>query len=232
MKSRVGDKYTVDEHIIVVSGMPRSGTSMMMKILDACEIPLLVDDFREPDEDNPRGYYEFNRVKDLESDNSWLKLACGTAVKIVSPLLQYMDMDKGVKYKVIFMLRDIEEILASQKRMADRLGHAWDIIEDGILKQNYSVHLEQIRKWLEKQRNIDLLYLNYAEVVSDPVPAIKSIVAFLDLKLDARDIAEVVDATLYRQRARKTDNQNTIVSPEEKEDQEVIMERLRHLGYL
>jgi len=232
MESNVSNKYTVDEHIIVISGLPRSGTSMMMKMLSACKIPLLVDDLREPDEDNPNGYYEFTRVKDLERDNSWLNLACGTAVKIVSPLLPHLNIDMGIKYRIIFMLRDIDEILASQKKMAGRLGHAEDNIEDSILKQNYSVHLEQVKKWLEQQKNIDVLYLNYADVVSNPVSTIESIIAFLGIKLDAQDIADVVDSSLYRQRAGKADDQSTTVTSGEKEDQGIIMERLRHLGYL
>lgn len=232
MKSNVSNKYAVNGHVIVISGLPRSGTSMMMKMLSACKIPLLVDDLREPDEDNPKGYYEFDRVKDLEKDNTWLGLACGTAVKVVSPLLQHLNMDMGIKYRVIFMLRNIDEILASQKKMANRLGHAEDNIEDRILKQNYSVHLEQVKKWLEQQENIDVLYLDYANVVNDPGSAIESIVFFLDIKLDAQDIAAVVDASLYRQRAGRADGQSTTVTSGEKEDQEIIMERLRQLGYL
>jgi len=232
MKSNLSNKYAVNEHIIVISGLPRSGTSMMMKMLSACKIPLLVDDLREPDEDNPKGYYEFNRVKDLKSDNSWLDLACGTAVKIVSPLLQHLNLGMGFKYRIIFMLRNIDEILASQKKMADRLGHAEDNIEDSILKQNYSVHLEQVKKWLEQQENIDVLYLDYANVVSNPVSTIESIDAFLGIKLDAQDIAEVVDSSLYRQRAGKADDRCTTDTSGEKEDREIIMERLRDLGYL
>lgn len=232
MESNVSNECTVSEHVIVVSGLPRSGTSMMMKMLNACKIPLLVDDIRKPDEDNPKGYYEFKRAKDLASDNSWLDLACGTAVKIVSPLLQYLNMDKGITYRIIFMLRNIDEILASQKKMADRLGHAKDNIENSILKQNYSVHLEQVKNWLEKQEDIDVLYLNYADVVGNPVSTIESIVAFLGIKLDAQNIAEVVDATLYRQRAGRDGDPGTTVTSGKKEDQEIIMERLRHLGYL
>jgi len=232
MDSNVSNKYAVNEYVIVVSGLPRSGTSMMMKMLSACKIPLLVDNLREPDEDNPKGYYEFDRVKDLESDNSWLKLACGTAVKIVSPLLQHLNMDIGIKYRIIFMLRNIDEILASQKKLADRLGHAESNIDDSMLKQNYSVHLEQVKKWLEQQKNIDILYLNYAHVVDNPVSTIESIVDFLGIALDDHDIAEVVDSTLYRQRAGRTDDQSTTVAYGKEEDQEIIMERLRHLGYL
>lgn len=232
MKPNVTNKYRVDEYIVVVSGLPRSGTSVMMKILSACNIPLLTDGLRTPDEDNPKGYYEFNRVKDLESDNSWLNLAHGTAVKVVSPLLQHLNMDRGIKYKIIFMLRNVDEILASQKKMIDRLGHTEDDMEDSVLKQNYTEHLEQVKMWLEQQNNIEVLYMNYADVVSNPVPVIEGVAAFLDLDLDARNIAEVVDSSLYRQRAGRDEKTDTAAASGEKEDQKMVMERLRSLGYL
>lgn len=225
-------KDCLSDLIIVVSGLPRSGTSMMMKMLSACKIPLLTDDIRKPDEDNPNGYYEFERVKDLGTDNSWLEIARGTAVKIVSPLLQYLNMDKELRYKVIFMLRNVDEILVSQRKMANRLKNALDDVEDSMLKENYLIHLEEVKKWLEKRKNIDVLYLNYTEVVRDPHSTVESIFNFLGIKMDAQDIAKVADASLYRQRTRKENAQCVAVISEEKEDQAVIMDRLKKLGYL
>jgi hypothetical protein len=231
MTSFLSTQYLHDL-IIVVSGLPRSGTSMMMRILGACKIPLLVDDIRKPDEDNPRGYYEFERVKDLESDNSWLDTAHGKAVKIVSPLLQYLNVGREFRYKIIFMLRSLDEILASQKKMANRLKYAEDDIEDNLLKRNYLRHLEEVKKWLEKQKNIDVLYLNYSDVVNDPASTVESIVNFLGIKLDTQEIAEVIDASLYRQRTGGANDQDATLTSEEKENQEIIMDRLRHLGYI
>jgi hypothetical protein len=225
-------KHYISDLIIVVSGLPRSGTSMMMRMLGACNIPLLADEIRKPDEDNPNGYFEFERVKDLGSDNSWLEIARGTAVKIVSPLLRYLDLDKGLHYKVIFMLRSIDEILASQKKMANRSGHAGDDSEDGMMKQNYSIHLEEIKKWLEKQKNIDVLYLAYTDAVHDPRATVESILNFLEIRMDAREIAKISDASLYRQRAEMENEQHSSAATEEKEDQAAIMDRLRRLGYL
>lgn len=225
-------RNSVSDSIIVVSGLPRSGTSMMMKMLGTCNIPLLTDEIRRPDEDNPNGYYEFERVKDLGSDNAWLEVARGTAVKIVSPLLRYLYLDKGLHYKVIFMLRNIDEILASQRKMANRSGHAENDVEDGMLKRNYSIHLEEVKKWLENQNEIDVLYLNYADVVNDPRSTIEKVLDLLGIKTDALEIAKIADASLYRQRAESEHDQLPAVASEEKEDQAAIMDRLRRLGYL
>jgi len=111
-----------DETITVVSGLPRSGTSMMMQMLGAGGLAVLTDGKRGADADNPRGYYEYEAVKSLGQDASWLASAGGKAVKIVSALL--IHLPDGFDYRVIFMRRPIAEVLASQRAMLDRLGHA------------------------------------------------------------------------------------------------------------
>ena len=104
------------EPVFIVSGLPRSGTSLMMMILNAAGIPPLTDYERNADEDNPRGYYEFERVKKLkDGDFGWLENAQGKAVKVISALLTYLP--EGYTYKVIFMRRELSEILASQRKM-------------------------------------------------------------------------------------------------------------------
>jgi len=221
-----------DDIIIVVSGLPRSGTSMMMKMLDACKMPLLIDNIRKPDEDNPKGYYEFEKVKDLEKDNTWLDLARGKVVKIVSPILQYLSMDKKFRYRIIFMLRSIDEILASQKKMAVRLQKKEDNIDDNILRQNYSVHLEEVKKWMGQQENIEVLYVNYSDAIDDPVAVAENIGSFLGMKLNMQDMTKVVDSSLYRNRAQQSDETAQLATPEESEDPEIIKARLRDLGYL
>ncbi|MBI5055010.1 MAG: sulfotransferase domain-containing protein [Nitrospirae bacterium] len=218
--------------IIVVSGLPRSGTSMMMKMLDACKMPLLIDNIRKPDEDNPKGYYEFEKVKDLEKDNSWLDLARGKVVKIVSPLLRYLNMDKKFRYRIIFMLRSIDEILASQKKMAARLQQKEDNIDDNVLRQNYSVHLEEVKKWMGQQENMEVLYVNYSDAIDDPVAAAENIGSFLGTKLNMQDMTKVVDSSLYRNRAQQSDETAQFAASEETEDPEIIKARLRDLGYL
>src|SRR5512139_2049136 len=108
------------EPVIIVSGLPRSGTSMLMKMLEAGGVPLVTDGVRTPDEDNPKGYYEVERVKDLanEQDKTWLRQSKGKGLKVISYLLKSLPAD--VNYKVVFIRREIEEVLASQKKMLDR----------------------------------------------------------------------------------------------------------------
>ncbi len=215
----------------MVSGLPRSGTSMMMKMLDLGEMPLLIDNLRKPDPDNPEGYYEFERVKGLERDNLWLETARCKAVKIVSPILHHLQLNENFRYKVIFMLRAIDEILASQRKMADRLNQGGDSIKDSILKQRYSCHLEEIQKWLEKKESIDVMYVNYRDVLNDPFLTAKDICKFLDINLNTQEMAFAIDNSLYRQRLEKSKDSEFIVS-EDGPENEVIMERLKHLGYL
>ncbi len=222
---------TDKKFITVVSGLPRSGTSMMMKMLDCGGMPVLTDNLRKPDRDNPKGYYEFERVKELQQDNSWLETARGKAVKIVSPILQHLRLDKNLRYKIIFMLRDIEEILASQRKMADRLVQGLDSIKDNILRQNYSRHLEEIQAWLEKKEGIEVMYVNYRDALTDPFSTAADICRFLDIRLDTRRMAHAADTSLYRQRADKPQDPGLTLQ-EDAPENEVIMERLKHLGYL
>src|SRR5262245_20267166 len=111
---------SLSNEIIVVSGLPRSGTSLMMQMLDRGGIPAVTDRLRAADEDNPRGYYEFEAVKRTKQDASWLPAARGRAVKLVSSLLY--DLPNSEAYRVLFMQRDMDEVLESQEKMLARLG--------------------------------------------------------------------------------------------------------------
>ncbi|GEM_PF-279767 len=217
--------------ITVVSGLPRSGTSMMMKMLDCGGMPVLTDNLRKPDTDNPKGYYELERVKELQQDNSWLDEARGKAVKIVSPILRHLKLDNGLKYKIIFMLRDVDEILASQRKMAERIAGVADGIKDNILKQNYTRHLEEIQTWLEKEEDVEVMYVNYRDVLSNPLSAAADICRFLDINLNTSQMAHATDTSLYRQRVDKPEDPG-FTGREDAPENEVIMERLKHLGYL
>lgn len=219
-----------DEPVTVVSGLPRSGTSMVMKMLEAGGMPLLVDNVRGPDEDNPRGYYEFERVKDLERDTSWVDSARGRAVKIVSPLLYHLRPDQRYRYKIIFLLRDLDEILSSQAKMVTRLQQREDDIEESVLRENYRRHLEEIREWLAQRKNIDVLYVDYAEVIKNPLPAAERIRAFLGRDLDVGEMARVIDESLYRQRGSKS--ADDISDSSNAAEKKLIEDRLRQLGYL
>ncbi len=171
---------------------------MMMKMLEAGGVPVLVDHIRKADEDNPRGYYEFERVKQIETDKEWLKHACGKVVKMVSALLVHLPEEYS--YKVIFMHRKMEEILASQKKMLERQGKPTDDVSDERMAQLYAQHLEEIDTWLKKQTNFDVLSISYNDVLSDPAGNAKSIAEFLSNALDEENMVHVIDKTLYRQR--------------------------------
>ena len=184
--------------IVIVSGLPRSGTSMMMKMLEAGGLEVLTDRLREADEDNPKGYYEFERVKQLEHDKTWLPEAEGKVVKIISQLLHHLPSDYA--YKVVFMRRRMEEILASQERMLVRRGEEGGKISDDKLAALFRQHLERVRAWLDGQPNFDVTYVSYNEVLENPRDEAERVDAFLDEPLDVERMATVVDPSLYRQR--------------------------------
>ncbi|MGD8625956.1 MAG: sulfotransferase [Anaerolineae bacterium] len=185
--------------ITIVSGLPRSGTSMMMKMLEAGGMVVLTDHERRPDADNPKGYYEFERVKEIETDKDWLPQARGKVVKMISALLKHLPSD--YHYKVIFMRRHMEEILASQRQMLVRRGEDTQRVSDERMSGMFRHHLEQVEAWLEEQPNIDVLYVHYSAVLADPGPQAARVNAFLDSSLDAQAMTKVVDPGLYRQRA-------------------------------
>jgi hypothetical protein len=187
--------------ITIVSGLPRSGTSMMMKMLEAGGIEPLTDELREPDKDNPKGYYEFERVKQLEHDKGWLPDAEGRVVKIISQLLQHLPEDYA--YQVVFMRRRMEEILASQERMLVRRGEESKEIPDERLAALFRKHLEHVEAWLERQPNFEVTYVSYNQVLERPRQEARRIDAFLDEELDVDAMAEVVDPSLYRQRVEE-----------------------------
>jgi hypothetical protein len=184
---------------LIVSGLPRSGTSMMMKMLEAGGIPPLTDELRTPDADNPRGYYEFERVKQLDKgDTAWLQEAQGTAVKVIAALLKHLPSDYD--YKVIFMQRDINEMLASQKKMLDRRGKPTDEVADAEMARLFQKHLAETKSWLATRPNFDVIYVSYNEIMADPILHVDRIVTFLGQSLDVEKMVDVIDPRLYRQR--------------------------------
>ncbi len=191
---------TNKEPIIIVSGLPRSGTSMMMKMLEAGGIPPLTDEIREADTDNPKGYYEFERVKKLDKgDTAWLPEAEGKSVKVISALLKHLPDDYD--YRIIFMRRDMDEILASQRKMLIRRGENADDVNETTMAQLFKKHLNQVENWLAQQSNVQTIFLHYSAILADPVPAIAKLNAFLGEKLEATAAAQVVDPDLYRNRS-------------------------------
>jgi len=192
-------KHKEPEFITIVSGLPRSGTSMMMKMLEAGGIPPYTDNIRIPDDDNPKGYYEYERVKKLpEGDTEWLSAAQGKAVKVISALLEHLPPDYA--YRVLFMQRKMDEILASQKKMLVRSGKPTDQVSDEQLSEMYGKHLAKVNAWLAGQANFSILYLDYNAMLGDPHPYALQVNQFLGANLDPQAMVAVVDPNLYRQR--------------------------------
>jgi hypothetical protein len=170
---------------------------MMMKILETAGVQTLTDNIRQADKDNVLGYYEYEPVKRIEFENSWLGKAEGKAVKIVSPLLAKIDPSR--RYKVIFMERKIEEILASQKKMMERKGSP-DSVSDKEMKNIYMIHLDEIKEWLERQQNIETMYIDYNLVLEDPEPWVAKLQEFLGLDNIIDKMTATIKKDLYRQR--------------------------------
>lgn len=199
-KMRLKLKY--GSPVILVSGLPRSGTSMAMKMLDAGGLSVIQDGIRVADEDNPKGYYEDERIRDLADtqDKSWFRELRGRVVKVVSSLLQYLPQDNF--YKVVFVRRDLHEVLASQQKMLDRREEVSDADDEAMLKM-YEQHLEKVQFQLRFREYIDVLYVNYRDVLSDPRREAGRLNGFLGGSLDVDAMAAVVDPSLYRNRRKQ-----------------------------
>ena len=184
--------------VTIVSGLPRSGTSMMMKMLGAGGKLLMSDGIRKPDEDNPGGYFEFEKVKKLSEEKTWLNQAGGKAVKVVSRLLYELPVDKT--YQVIFMQRNLDEVLASQAQMLRRLGRPAGDVGDREMRDLFNGHLRDVENWLIQQEFFSLIQVSYNQILKDPLGQSIAIKQFLGEELDAEKMAAVVDDGLYRQR--------------------------------
>ena len=185
--------------VVIVSGLPRSGTSMMMKMLEAGGLPIMTDQVRTADIDNPKGYYEYERVKDLEKepDKSYVRDGRGKALKVISWLLK--DLPDDNNYDIVFMRRDIDEILASQAKMLERRGEE-DQTDDAVMAEAYRNHIASVRINNRKKDNWRLIEVRYDEAIKDPRTAAVAVNAFLGGKLDVEKMTEVADPKLYRNR--------------------------------
>lgn len=193
-KAKYGDP------IIVVSGLPRSGTSMMMKSLEAGGLPIMTDGIRTSDADNPNGYYELERVKDLDkpTDKSWLAEARGKVIKVISFLLK--DLPDEHAYKIIFMRRDIREVIASQNKMLDHRGESERKSDDEQAARMFDIHLKKVAFLLRNRKNFDSLDVDYAEALENPEAQARRVQKFLGGRLDIDRMREVADKNLYRNR--------------------------------
>jgi len=186
------------DFITIVSGLPRSGTSMMMQMLEAGGLAALTDGVRRADEDNPRGYYEFEPVKRTAQDASWLDRAGGKAVKMVYRLLY--DLPEGRSYRVIFMQRNMEEVLASQNKMLRRLGRGGGQAGDADVAAGLKRDLAEFDAWLAARGWFSVLRVDYRDVLADPAGQAERVNRFLGGGLDEAAMARVVDGSLYRNR--------------------------------
>ena len=196
-------EFRYGPEIVIVSGLPRSGTSMMMSMLHAGGLEVMADGIREADIDNPKGYFEDERVKDLEtmSDKSWIQNARGKVLKVISFLLK--DLPNTNRYRIVFMRRDLDEILASQNKMIEHRG-ADDSTDDAVMKELYRSDIARARVLHQRSRNIEMLEVKYTTVIHDPSTVAKEVNRFLGGTLDESAMAAVVDPTLYRNRQTST----------------------------
>lgn len=186
------------DFITIVSGLPRSGTSLMMQMLAAGGMQPLMDELRAPDESNPRGYFEFELVKRLRVDQSWLDQARGCAVKIIHLLVRELPVDGRYQYRVILMKRPMEEVLASQRVMLERQGKT--SADEATLAKVYQSQFSQLEQWLVARPHFTALSVSYHDLLENPQAAAEKIDIFLGGGLDVGDMAGAVDPTLYRQR--------------------------------
>jgi len=197
--SALSKKQVSDKPIIIVSGLPRSGTSLMMKMLAEGGMQIVTDAIRHADEDNPNGYFELETVKSLPEGNlTWLQDNSGRAVKVISSLLEYLPSEYA--YKVIFMEREIKEILASQQKMLVHRNETAKL-NDSEMELQFRNHLAAMKAWLVRQANIEVLYVNFNVLIANPEPLCKRISDFTGISLDINRMLSVPSEKLYRNRA-------------------------------
>ncbi len=183
-----------EDQIVLVSGLPRSGTSLMMQMLDSGGLDILTDNNRKADISNPKGYYEYDPVMSIHKDNSWLENAKNKSVKIVAPLLKYLDTQ--YRYKIIFMRRDLTEVVKSQQTM---IGKDTEVLPLKLFDA-YKKQLNQVDVWKEKEPGVELIYVNYKDLVKEPHEIVTKIEDFIGKELNKTSMVSCIDEKLYRNR--------------------------------
>lgn len=185
--------------IYVVSGLPRTGTSLMMQMLQAGGLPVMTDAIRQPDGSNPNGYWELEKVKKLRQDDAWLAGAEGKVVKVISMLLY--ELPSVHHYKVIFMQRHIDEVLASQRRMLERMNRVEDTNpDDTAMRTHFLEHLATLKTWLKDQQHLDVLPIRHKRLFEQPEATCADIVSFIDKPLNQEAMCAAIDPSLYREK--------------------------------
>jgi hypothetical protein len=185
--------------VTIVSGLPRSGTSLMMQMLAAGGLPVLTDGARPADQDNPRGYYEFEPVKRTRQDTSWLAQAVGKAVKVVHLLLP--DLPAAHHYRVLFLRRELRDVLASQRSMLRRLGNPGAALSPDDLEQTYRAQLRRVEQWLAQQDHFSVCDVHYEDLLRNPMPVVKGVRDFVGVPLVLEAMVRQIDPALWRHRA-------------------------------
>ena len=188
--------------ITVVSGLPRSGTSLMMQMLAAGGMPVLTDGERQADSDNPRGYFEWERIKLLPQQPDCIQEAEGKAVKVISQLL--FALPAGREYRIIFMQRLLPEVVASQTEMIRRRGTLGAPLPPAALIAGLGAHLNQVHAWLKNKANISVCRVEHHDVLREPLRIAESIQQFLKCPLDVVAMSQQIDMSLYRQQTKIT----------------------------
>jgi hypothetical protein len=187
------------DFITVVSGLPRSGTSMAMQMIVAGGIAPVTDDLRAADADNPRGYFEFERVKSLRTDKAWVDDARGKVVKVIHMLVPELPDDRA--YRVVFLERDLREVVKSQSTMLARSAKAGGGLPPERLVAIYEQQLKQVQSWLAARPNFSVLAVRHADFMRDAAAQASAIDAFLGGGLDVAAMAAAVDPNLYRNKS-------------------------------
>jgi len=190
--------------VYVVSGIPRSGTSLMMNMLGEAGLPLLTDEARPADASNPRGYFELEAVRRMRDDLGWLDEAPGHGVKVIHRLLAALPLDRT--YRVILMLRPLEEVVASQTRMLEAMGgRPPDPMPESRLEEIFAEQLDETRALLDREPSFEWIAVDYHDLLADPIGSAARVADFLGLSVDAENMARPVDPALYRTRLSMPD---------------------------
>lgn len=195
-KIKTSNIKSAEQTIIIVSGLPRSGTSLMMQMLEKAGVEIFTDNKRKADDSNPKGYYEHEAAKRLGRDTKWLNQTKGKALKVIAQLL--FSLPDRFKYKIIFMNRDISEVVMSQHKMLVRNKKAnADTFPTG-LQNAFLQTLKKTETWAKRSHNVEILYINHKDTISDPVNQADKVLNFLQIEADINKVASVIDQKLYR----------------------------------
>ncbi|MEA3450494.1 MAG: tetratricopeptide repeat protein, partial [Bacteroidota bacterium] len=184
------------ETIYIVSGLPRSGTSLIMQMLEKAGMKMFVDNHRKADESNPKGYFEHEAVKSISRNKAWINQAVGKVVKVVSHLLFHLPAN--YHYKIVFADRDLNQIITSQQKMLEKNGKVSKASHSITLEMSYQKNLQKVDQWAKNHHNIEILHVEHSKLINNGFEEAKKIVKFLEINAQAEEMAKVIDKKLHR----------------------------------